>query len=262
MKTVFFEKIQTRSIFITGTDTGVGKTIVTGLLARFFFEKGLKVITQKWIQTGNANDVNMHLKLMRMPGSIVKKYLPYIMPYKFKFPASPHFASKLEKIKISKQKIIKNFHILQETFDYVLVEGIGGAFVPYNNKELVIDIVKELKLPAIIVVGNKLGAINHTLLTIEALRNRKIKILGLIFNNIDKKADKTILEDNIKIIKKLTKAKVLGALPYAKRTHNTQGSFFNTAFLAAEGWHDFEGFRRPQCDMKGNISSLRANLCP
>ncbi|MBU0878953.1 MAG: AAA family ATPase, partial [Candidatus Omnitrophica bacterium] len=75
---------------------------------------------------------------------------------------------------------------------------------------------RELKMPVIIVVGNKLGAINHTLLAIEAVRRRGLEIVGVIFNNLSKKGNKIILEDNLKIIKKISKEKVLGSLPYSK----------------------------------------------
>jgi dethiobiotin synthetase len=208
-----------RSVFITATDTNAGKTIVTGLLARYLLGRGHSVTTQKWIQTGSkeiSGDIRQHFKLMGISLNNAKRFLPYISPYVFKFSASPHLSAKLENKAISKEKIKKSFKFLQKKFDHVVVEGVGGALVPYNNKNLVIDIAKELNIPAIIVVGNKLGAINHALLTIEALKKRNIKILGLIFNNIDKKANKTILNDNKKIVKSLTGVKILGSLPYIK----------------------------------------------
>lgn len=199
-----------KAIFVTGTDTGIGKTLIIGLLARQLMESGYNVITQKWIQSGKTKDINTHLKLMGISKKTVKKYLPFMEPYSFKFPASPHLAAKLEKRTINTKKIKKSFKVLQKQFDFVIVEGTGGALVPYNKKKLVIDIARELNMPVLIVVGNKLGAINHTLLTIEAIKKRKMPILGIIFNNIDKRANKVILQDNVKIIKKLTGERVLG----------------------------------------------------
>jgi len=188
-------------IFVTGTDTGVGKTVVTGLLARFLKEQGYRVTTQKWIETGCRN--------LNKPYSLTQ-------PYRFKFPASPHLAAAKERRTVLVNKIKNSFKQLAKNFDFVIVEGIGGALVPFNNKRLVIDIAKDLKLPSIVVVGNKLGAINHSLLTIEALRKRKMKIIGLVFNNLKAKEDRTILRDNPQIVRTISKEKILGSLPYSR----------------------------------------------
>ena len=185
-------------IFVTGTDTGVGKTVVTGLLARFLKEKGYRVIIQKWIETGCRSS--------NKPCSLTR-------PYSFKFPASPHLAARQEKRNIQEAKIKKNFKLLAKNFDFVIVEGIGGALVPFSKKRLVIDIAKDLNLPTIIVVVNKLGAINHSLLTIEAICRRNIKIIGLVFNNLDRKANKEITEDNPRIVKAISGERIIGILP-------------------------------------------------
>ncbi|MCK4519983.1 MAG: dethiobiotin synthase [Candidatus Omnitrophica bacterium] len=208
-----------RGIFVTGTDTGVGKTIVTGLLAKFLDDKGYKVITQKWVETGSvgfSKDVSFHLKLIGKRKQELKGHLSDIFPYTFKFPSSPHLASALEKRNININKIKKSFKSLQRAFDFVVVEGVGGILVPLNKKRLVVDIVKELKLPVVVVVGNKLGAINHTLLTIEALKARKMKIAGIVFNSLSNKENSIILKDNPKIIETISGQKILGSLPYTK----------------------------------------------
>lgn len=187
-----------KSIFVTGTDTGVGKTLVCRLLTRYLKACGRKVITQKWIQTGSK----LTAKLSR--------------PYVFEFPASPHLSARLEKKSISPAKIKLSFKKLKSNFDYLIIEGLGGALVPYNKKSLVIDIAEGLKLPVLLVAGNKLGAINHTLLTIEALRARKMKIAGVIFSNYRKSQDSLILKDNPEIVATISRAKILGTLPYSK----------------------------------------------
>ena len=206
-----------KAVFITGTDTGVGKTIVCGLLARYLLGKSCNVITQKWIQTGTKGfppDITTHLKLMGRTKADIKEHLPDIIPYKFQLPASAHLAAAAEKKRISSSKIKNCFKRLSDNFDFVIVEGIGGALVPFNRKELVIDIAKELNLPVIIVAKNKLGTINHTLLTIEAIKKRGLKLLGIIFNSDSEKENKSILEDNPKIIKALTGETILGKLPW------------------------------------------------
>jgi len=208
-----------RGIFVTGTDTGIGKTIVTGLLAKFLGGEGYKVITQKWVETGSAGfskDVSLHLKLMDKKKQELRGRRFDVSPYTFKFPSSPHLASSLEKRKISIERIKKSFKSLQKAFDFVVVEGVGGALVPLTKNKLVIDIAKKLNLSVLVVVGNKLGAINHTLLTIEALKTRKMKIAGVVFNNLKSKGNDIILKDNPKIIEAISGQKSLGSLSWTK----------------------------------------------
>ena len=205
-----------KALFVAGTDTGIGKTVVTGCLARYLSECGYNVMTQKWIQTGCdstfASDIRAHLKLMGRDIDDVREYLPHLAPYIFRAAASPHFAAGKEGKVIDVNRIVKSFKFLSERFDFVVVEGIGGTLVPFNRKRLVIDIVKELDLPVLVVAGNRLGAINHTLLTVESLASRKIKVPGIVFNDL-KGGDRDILEDNVKIIGTLTGKRVFGVLP-------------------------------------------------
>lgn len=200
-----------KGIFVTGTDTDVGKTIVTGLLARYLNECGLNVITQKWVESGNA-DIKTHFKLSKKRPDISSHYL---CPYSFRFPASPHLASRIEHTKIKKTRIKHAFEFLKKRFSLVIVEGSGGLLVPITRKTLLIDIAKDLSLPVLIVSRNCLGTINHTLLVIEALKKRKMEILGIVFTN-QQHEKKEILEDNPMIIKNLTKVKIFGSLPFIK----------------------------------------------
>ena len=215
-------------VFVTGTDTEVGKTVVCGLLARYLEEKGHRVITQKWIQTGSPGfpiDIASHLKLMHKSKKQMQDYLPLMVPYNFAFPASAHLAAALEKKKISAAKIRGSFQKLSNEFDFVIVEGIGGALVPYNKKKVVIDIAAKLDLPVVIVAKNKLGVINHTLLTIEAAGKRRMTIAGIIFTGSNKQDDKIILEDNRQIIKALGRVRILGQLPWKKNIAELQNDF-------------------------------------
>lgn len=204
-----------KSIFVTGTDTNVGKTLVTGLLGRFFYNKKYGVVTQKWVETGSvhsSNDIATHLALMDAKKKTFEKYSKCLCPYIFKYPASPHLASKIDGRKISIIKIKKCFQTLKHNFNIVIVEGVGGILVPLTSEKLVIDVVSDLKIPTVIVVSNKLGAINHTLLTVGAIKERKIPVIGLVFNNY-KTSNQAIARDNIKIIQKLTGETVLGIIP-------------------------------------------------
>lgn len=224
-----------KGIFIAGTDTGVGKTIVTGLLARFLSKKGYRVITQKWVCTGSgkfSSDLKVHLALMKKNRKELEEYLQYMSPYVFKPPVSPHLAAELEKTSISAAKIKNSYKFLARNFDYVIVEGTGGCLVPFNRRKLFIDIVKELNLGVVIVSANKLGAINHTLLTIEALKRRNIKIIGVVFNNQVKTGNNIILKDNPRIIKEISgKVAVLGTLPYLKDKNSLYKRFIHPKYV-------------------------------
>jgi len=216
------------SVFITGTDTGVGKTVVTGLLYRYLLRRGYNAVTQKWIQSGSGQgggDVKTHLRLAGRKPAAVNASVSELVPYSFIFPASPHLASRLERSRVSSSVIIKHFSRLRARYGCVLVEGVGGALVPFTKKRLVIDIAAELRLPVIIVAKNKLGAINHTLLTIEALRRRRMEILGIIFNGAPARTPGVIIRDNPKIIRSLSGVRILGHIPLMEETDRLHKRF-------------------------------------
>jgi len=222
-----------KAIFVTATDTGAGKTIISGLLGRFLTQKGINAVTQKWIQTGCGKfsaDINTHLKLMKRKRHTLKAYLPFMSCYNFKLASSPHLASQLEKKAINPARIKKSFKALSDNFDFVIAEGIGGALVPINKRKLVIDIAKELKLPVLIVVENRLGAINQALLTVAALKQRNMKISGIIFNNIARgPEERIVLEDNPRIVGKITGERILGILPRIKDMDKLYNAFLPIA---------------------------------
>lgn len=217
-----------RSIFITGTDTGVGKTVITGLLGRFLSEKGIKTVTQKWVQTGCAHfseDITIHMKLMGKGKNEFEKYFQDMAPYILEFPSSPHLAAGLEKKHIDIERIEKSFLSLQKDFDVVLVEGSGGLMVPVDDKTMMIDIARSLSLPVLVVAGNRLGAINQTALTVDALKRRNMKTLGVIFNQLSRGQNELILKDNPRIVEKLTGVEILGELPFSENIKDLYGSF-------------------------------------
>ncbi len=207
----------TKGIFITGTDTEVGKTMVTGLLGHYLLDSGINVVTQKWIQTGCAGtseDIETHLAVMGRTSLDYRDNIDDMSPYVLKYPASPHFAASLEGVNIEISNIKDSFARLSNKFDIILSEGAGGVLVPLDTKTMMVDIAGILGLPAVVVVGNRLGAINQTLMTIEVLRQRNIPILGIVFNRISRDGDNAILTDNIDIVEKASGVNVLGELPY------------------------------------------------
>ena len=206
-----------KSFFVAGTDTGIGKTVVTGLLAGYLRDKGFSVITQKWVQTGSgesAGDISCHLDSMGADRNFFKKYSDLAVPYSLAFPASPHLASAMEKVKISTSRIRESFLSLTKKFDVTIVEGTGGLLVPLNERELAVDVVGSLPLNVILVVGNRLGAINHALLSAEALKNRGIAAAGIIFNRFCPAGDEIVLRDNRKVISLFSGLEDLGEVPY------------------------------------------------
>lgn len=219
-------------ILITGTDTGVGKTVIAGYLARYMLNKGHAVITQKWVESGCSkdfpSDIAEHLKAMDRDKSYVKDFIDLVSPYRFKFPGSPHLAARMESKKIDSRKIIKSFKTLEQRFDFVIVEGSGGLMVPLDRRTLLIDIAQEAGLPVLVIAQNKLGAINHTLLTVEALRARKMNIIGIVFNN-PRKEDAVIIKDNPRIIAELTKENILGVLPWIEKPEKLYEHFVPVA---------------------------------
>lgn len=194
-----------KTIFISGIDTDIGKTIATGIIALYLKKQGYKVITQKIAQTGCnkvSDDIIKHREIM---GENLNKYdiQGLTCPYIFKFPASPHLSAKLENKTINTDKILQSTNELEKHFEYVLLEGVGGLIVPLNNNEFLIDYIVRNKYPLIIVTSGKLGSINHTILSLEAINNRKIKLKAIIYNNFISK-NKTINKDSKEYIKNYT----------------------------------------------------------
>lgn len=217
-----------KAVFVTGTDTGVGKTLVAGLLARYLREHGCRAITQKWVQTGirdDPSDIATHLSLMGAEPEAIQEYEEDVTPYAFDLAASPHLAAAHENTRIDPRRIIASFRKLSEAFDAVVVEGAGGIMVPLNDKTLLVDVVTALALPVVVVAANKLGAINHTLLTVEALQTRNIEVLGIVFNTLDRQQDETVLRDNPEIVKTFARVPILGQLPWSKDPKTLYSSF-------------------------------------
>lgn len=189
--------------FVSGTDTDVGKTVATGFLARRFAERGLRVITQKLVQTGcekMSDDIIAHRKIMGidlLPEDLDSTTCAYV----FKYPSSPHLAAALEHTRIDPAEITRRTRRLEESFDVVLLEGAGGLMVPLTDNLLTIDYAAEFAPDMFLVVSSKLGGLNHALLSLEACRARGIRISGVVYNTFaDAPAD--ITESTADFIKK------------------------------------------------------------
>lgn len=201
-------------IVIGGTDTGCGKTLVTGLLARALRDRGTDTETQKWVQTGarpGQGDLRVHDRLGGRHVAIAPEREPYCFP----LPASPHLAARAAGRSINPRQLMRAYRTLTRQHDLVLVEGSGGLLVPYTARLLQIDLVARLRLPVILVVANRLGAINQALLSVAALRARRLRLLGVIFS-APARVPAAIAADNITTIAARAKVPVLAVLPHTR----------------------------------------------
>lgn len=189
--------------FVSGIDTAIGKTYVTGYLAKLWFEQGQSVITQKLIQTGNvgiSEDIEKHREIMGR-GWFFEDESKLSMPEIFSYPASPHLAAQIDGREIDFQKIESATQQLAARYDVVLLEGAGGLMVPLTETLLTIDYLAEKKYPIILVSSGRLGSINHTLLSLEVLKIRGLALFALAYNLNDESQDPIISKDTSRYLK-------------------------------------------------------------
>ena len=168
-----------RGLFITGTDTGVGKTVVTAAIASLLLKLRRRVSVYKPIQTGTDAGDSGDLSFVR---SVVgdRQFLQTGSAYQLKAALAPSVAAHLENVSIVKEKLLRGYEDLESTADVVLVEGAGGLLVPIDESYLMADLARDLDLPLLVVVRPGLGTINHTVLTVEAARRRDLAVSGLV----------------------------------------------------------------------------------
>lgn len=183
--------------FVSGIDTNIGKSYATAYLARLWREKGVNTITQKFIQTGNvgySEDIDLHRQLMSI-APLPEDEEGLTKPEIFSYPASPHLATRLDGRDIDFGKIKRATEILSERYDAVLVEGAGGLMVPLTEDFLTIDYIARENYPLVFVTSGRLGSINHTLLSFEAIKRRGIRMHTLMYNMYPEGEDKIIQQD-------------------------------------------------------------------
>jgi dethiobiotin synthetase len=177
-----------RGNFITGTDTGVGKTLAACALLHVFAHAGQRVIGMKPVAAGAAGSerglVNDDVQFLRAASNVVAP-ADQVNPYCFEPPIAPHLAAKQAGIAIDLNTIVRAYAALASHADTVIVEGAGGFCVPLNRHEDSADLAHMLGLPVIMVVGVRLGCLNHALLTAQAVRSRGLVLAGWIANQID-----------------------------------------------------------------------------
>ena len=185
-----------QKIFITGIGTGVGKTIASAV-----FAEALHADYWKPVQCGSLENSDSTIV-----ESLISNQVTQIHPeaYRLKTASSPHYAAKAEGVEIDIEKCVA-----PDTANKLIIEGAGGLMVPLNGHECVVDLISALEVPVVLVCRNYLGSINHTLLSIELLRQEGIKLLGLIFSGDN-------FLDNEEVIQQFSQVKMLGRIDEAK----------------------------------------------
>ena len=187
------------NLFITGTDTGVGKTFITDLLLSSIIKKNQSAVGFKPISCGDRNDAEVIFKSSHPEPSSIE----LINPVHLKTPAAPLAASLIEGREVDLDLIKRHHRELKNSYDNVIVEGAGGWAVPITAKYCVGDLAAELCSDVLIVVDNKLGALNKTILTYNAIRDKGLRLAGIVLNHVEPERDtasisnKTILEEVI-----------------------------------------------------------------
>lgn len=202
-------------IFITGTDTGVGKTVVSAGLAMVLRSRGIKVGVMKPVATGcyGLDKRLISQDAVYLMEAAENEYPAHTSPSRFRNPLSPNVAAMLEKKEVDLNQIRTAYRELQKNYDFIIVEGIGGLLVPLTKDYYVANLIREFQLPIAIVSKSGLGTINHTLLTVDAALIRGFDIRGIIFNRMPTVNFSMAEITNPKVVHDLTGIPVLGSLP-------------------------------------------------
>ena len=200
------------SYLVTGTDTGVGKTLVSCALLHGLAAQGKRVAGFKPVAAGvDADGMDDDAKALLAASNIPLNY-ELVNPYCLREAIAPHIAARRENVRIELPRIVAAYRELAAQVDIVIVEGAGGFLVPLNDTQNTADLAKMLDIPVILVVGMRLGCLNHAMLTIEAINTRGLSLAGWVANELDNKM--SVLQENIAALRERIAAPLLGIVPY------------------------------------------------
>jgi dethiobiotin synthetase len=222
-------------IFVAGTDTNVGKTHVCGLLLDFLRKNGSDAGYQKWVATGPEfppADLEACLRMAGLP--LEQELISSQVVYHFALPASPHLAAKHEGRTVDPALIRARYQEMLDRHEWLIVEGVGGLMVPLNRELLLVDMLKELRIPTLMVARSGLGTINHTLLSLEALRRRDIPVLGVVFSDAADEEDERLVADNMRTIAEMGQVQVFGRLRHCPDPEKARLDFVPVGKAIAE----------------------------
>lgn len=189
--------------YVSGIDTDAGKTYCTAWLAQLLQRSGLRVITQKLVQTGNvghSEDIDLHRRIMGT-GFLPEDKEGLTAPEIYSYPCSPHLAARIDQRPIDLDKIGQATDELGRRYDIVLVECAGGLMVPLTEELLTIDYIASRHSPLIFVTSGKLGSINHALLSFEAIQKRRIPLHTILYNLYPEVKDTTIRDNTMQYLR-------------------------------------------------------------
>ena len=208
-----------QGLFITGTDTGVGKTLVVAALASFLKSEGVDVGVMKPIESGCPRQGE---KLVPQDALFLSEVteceddLELINPCRLEAPLAPSLAAEREGVEVDLGKLAECFQTIKEKHDFILVEGAGGLLVPLRERYLISDLIQLFQLPLLIVAASRLGAINHTLLTVRCAQSLKIEVVGVILNNLEEEGD-LASQSNSFLLQQLLDVPLLCVIPFIPR---------------------------------------------
>jgi len=210
-----------KGVFIVGTDTEVGKTVVTAGLLHVLLQEGIRACSFKAVQSGGTWDkghlIDGDTTWIKKVCQIDEDYC-LMNPYPLQPEVSPHLAARLEGKIIKRENILNAFAKLQQKYDYIVAEGAGGVIVPLiNNEYYIYNLIKDLNLPVVIVTRAGLGAINHTILTLDYLQKLNIEVTGIIVNNFTGQIHE---KDNIECIKNIGGKKILAVIDHLNKIND------------------------------------------
>lgn len=206
-----------RGLFITGTDTGVGKTVVAAMFVLALESKGKSVFAMKPIETGCTRRGNT---LVPEDGMFLRntarmdEAIDHVTPYRFESRVSPMAASEREGRKIDPEKIKETFEALRYKNKFAIVEGAGGLLAPIKKDYFMLDMARDLGLALVVVARPGLGTINHTLLTVKYAMNEGVKVAGIVINHSSEPENSLAEQTNPDAISRLSPAPVIGIAPY------------------------------------------------
>ena len=198
-----------KGVFVTGTDTGVGKTFASCVLIHAIAAHRLKVLPMKPVAAGSDEDTVALMRAARADASLRGDVTPVLL----REAIAPHIAAVHERVRIAIPPIIDAFRRLASRGDFIVVEGVGGFSVPLDDATDTIDLAKALALPVVLVVGLRLGCLNHALLTARAIQGAGLPFAGWIANEIDPAM--AALDANVATLHARLPAPLLGRLAHA-----------------------------------------------
>ncbi len=223
--------------FVTGTDTNVGKTVIACALLHGFAAQSKRVVGMKPIAAGCSDDgIHEDVRQLRAASNVLAS-LGQVNPYCFVPAVAPHLAAQFAGVIINLERIVASFTELAGQADVVIVEGAGGFLVPLNDAEDSADLATQLGLPIILVVGMRLGCLNHALLTAQAIAAQGLILAGWVANCVDE--NMAMLDENIAALQQRITAPLLGVVPHQAQPNAREiATFLNLDLLDNVLAHD------------------------